>query len=237
MQIALYPVNVPTSSASFVADQPHDELHQRALIRGDLHHRVRHHRRLGPHPIEHLVRPRAVPAQVGQQLLSRFDPAARHRQQATITLKGRKSGVPSGLNVSTATRLPSTATTIRPGPDRRRRAAGVAGERRGRHATREIAGEVEQSLVAEQRHRDDCDYPRLDRRPSSSRREELRPLRPAALAGRAVRRAAFVTFDKSRGSTAPFVIAREPTAPFLNSLSTDRARLELAFAHTIAGQG
>src|SRR5215216_3852626 len=33
-----------------------------------------------------------------------------------MRLKGRKSAEPSALNVSTATRSPSTATTIRPGP-------------------------------------------------------------------------------------------------------------------------
>jgi hypothetical protein len=73
MRIAL-PGEGPDFQRVLRPDQAHDEIQQRALIRRDLHRRIRHQRRLRPHPIENPVIPRARPAEMRQQLLSRFEP-------------------------------------------------------------------------------------------------------------------------------------------------------------------
>ena len=112
MQIALYPVNVPTSSALLRADQAHDQLHQRSLVRGYLHDRAaasppsRPVRGRAPRPSARPTgsgtRAASSVASIPPRGIARIVPAL--RQQATTTLKGRKSRrCPAESNVSTAT--------------------------------------------------------------------------------------------------------------------------------------
>ena len=105
------------------ADEPHEQLDQRALVGGDLHLGGRHDGRLGPHAVEHVVGPGTPASEVLEQIVGHVDAPERHSggsyrrgQQATITVNGRKRGAPAASNVSTTTESPSTLTTMRPGP-------------------------------------------------------------------------------------------------------------------------